>query len=210
MPIPPPQCSITTIALPPLPHDPPDVTDVCKATLFADEVRAGRRHMELGARPTDEDVCSATLYRARILSAYSAVQGVPILGDDLVAIVMGRLDVMEGRMDEIGANIDAVNANLRGHLDALQKMVGYVRILATRSYNLTCGSGLVSRFAIMPLPNGQEPPANLPCLENVQRIRNLSQDELIHYINAYGLQHRQSDGEKRQAISAHIGCTVDL
>ncbi|KAF8515575.1 hypothetical protein JB92DRAFT_62943 [Gautieria morchelliformis] len=236
MPVPPPECSIGSIQLPEFPNDPPDVSDVCKATMFAAEVRAARRRKEQDDTPTDADVCSATVYQARVLSAYSAAQGAPILGDELAAVILGRLDDMEARMGEIDANlggrmdamnanlnanlggrIDAMNANLAamntnlgGRLEALQQMVGNVRILATKSYNLTCGSGLASRFAIMPLPNGQEPPADLPRIENVQDIRNLERYQLIRYINAYGLELRRDEQDKRRAISAHIGCSVDL
>ncbi|KAF5364888.1 hypothetical protein D9758_008105 [Tetrapyrgos nigripes] len=125
---------------------------------------------------------------------------------------LGRIDT---RLDRIDARLDRIDASV-SELQVDTAKVSFTAYdnpqfpdVVPQNYNATCGNGLQCSFRPIKFPDGTVPAAhNLPALENVLHIQNLTNDQTRVYFERYGLQDFAgiTYDRKRQMVATHIGC----
>ncbi|KAJ6463953.1 hypothetical protein C8R45DRAFT_504492 [Mycena sanguinolenta] len=210
------------VALPPPPQDPPTDEDVVRAMKYKEQAMGS-------AMRGDSDqfsIANAFVYEHCILAAVSnrlaAQSWFPTtLADCLATSVSGALAALPAASEGPPVPVD-VQAALQAALQVvlppllapIEAKIDRLSIFAIKNYNRKLMGGKPVPFQPVPFPDGKLPSAatNTPTtFSDVDKIRNLSMDELREYCTRYypGRKYGANEaGERRRSIRDAIGCSA--
>ncbi|KAJ7673265.1 hypothetical protein DFH06DRAFT_1175074 [Mycena polygramma] len=119
-------------------------------------------------------------------------------------------DALKDALVDITKDLASIKDDIRDmkeDIRALKRDATKNRILAARSHNLACGDGQGRKFEPLPFSDGTEPPQDLPTLDTLRSIQELTAPQAKLYCKGYMPGTTGNRGTHIEAIRKFVGCS---